>query len=293
MTGMSDAEISRLETEYFQKKYHADYCTGNFTPTLCALTGVRTPRQAGCPPAAQVLDLAKEKLKSGNVEKMLIFCPDAIGEVHRDHCPEIFRPLDTCGDLRLRGTTVMRSVTPICFATIFSGASPIVHGIRDFVKPVLTVETLFDVLAEAGKNVAIVSRDECSIDQIFRGRPVDYYGLRSDEAIERTTVRLVKEDHYDVIVSYMEDFDSYGHHTDVFSPECIRELNSAVRRFSDYAKLIDTYWSRYDRLLTFTPDHGQHRVCDAKGYHGTHRDDVPEDMVVNHYFRIRSGENPR
>ena len=287
MKRLDDAEISRTELDFYREKYHADYCTGNFTPTLCALNGVRKPLQAGCDPAEKVLSLAAEKLKGGKIEKMLIFCPDAIGEVHRDHCPEIFDPLDACADLRLRGTTAMLSVTPICFATIFSGASPIVHGIRNFEYTVLRVETLFDVLAEAGRNVALVVRDEQSLDHLFRKRKLDYYGFRTDEEVERTTIRLVKEGYYDVIVSYMSDFDHYGHHTDVFSPECIRELNTAVRRFRDYAELIDKYWAKYNRLLTFTPDHGQHRVCDAKGYHGTHRDDVPEDMVINHFFRIR------
>ncbi len=290
MTRLDDAEISRTELEFYRDKYHADYCTGNFTPTLCALSGVKPPLQAGCGPAEKVMALAAEKLKKGKIDKMLLFCPDAIGEVHRNHCPEIFAPLDACTDLRLRGTTVMLSVTPACFATIFSGASPIIHGIRSYALPVVTVETIFDVLAEAGKNVALVVRDEESLDRIFRKRDIDYYGLRTDEDIERTTIRLVKEDYYDVIVSYMSDFDHYGHHTDVFSPECIRELNTAVRRFRDYAELLDSCWAKYNRILTFTPDHGQHRVCDKNGWHGTHRDDVPEDMVINHFFRIRPAE---
>ena len=185
----------------------------------------------------------------------------------------------------------MKSVTPICFTTIFSGASPIVHGIRDFIHPVVTVDTFFDVMAEAGKNVALIARDEGCLDHLFRKRNIDYYGFRNDETAERTTIRLVKENYYDIIVSYMEAFDHYGHHTDVFSPECIRELKTAVRRFCDYAALIDDCWGKYNRILTFTPDHGQHRVCDKNGWHGTHRDDVPEDMVVNHYFRIRPGSD--
>ncbi len=289
MDRLNDAEISRTELEFYRDKYHADYCIGNFTPTLCALAGERMPLQAGCGPAEKVMALAAEKLKKGKMEKMLIFCPDAVGEVHRDHCPEIFAPLDACADLRLRGTAVMRSVTPICFTTIFSGASPIVHGIRDFIHPAVTVDTFFDVMAEAGKNVALIARDEGCLDHLFRNRNIDYYGFRTDEAAERTTVRLVKEDYYDIIVSYMTDFDHYGHHTDVFSPECIRELKTAVRRFCDYAALIDECWGKYNRILTFTPDHGQHRVCDKNGWHGTHRDDVPEDMVINHFFRIRPG----
>ena len=55
MKRLDDAEISRTELDFYREKYHADYCTGNFTLTLCALNGVRKPLQAGCDPAEERL----------------------------------------------------------------------------------------------------------------------------------------------------------------------------------------------------------------------------------------------
>ena len=80
----------------------------------------------------------------------------------------------------------MPSVTPVCYGSIFSGAAPSVHGIQKYEKPVLQVETLFDVFPKAGKRVAIVCCNNCSIDMIFRKRQVDYYSFHSNREGELT-----------------------------------------------------------------------------------------------------------
>ena len=70
--------------------------------------------------------------------------------------------------------TVMPSVTPVCFATIYTGVMPSVHGIQRYEKPVLKVDTLFDRLIENGKKPVIIAPKECSMSKIFKEREMDY-----------------------------------------------------------------------------------------------------------------------
>ncbi len=50
------------------------------TPTICALYGIDPPKDTGEVPIDSVLAEAKKKLGVENVEKMLVYAPDAIGE---------------------------------------------------------------------------------------------------------------------------------------------------------------------------------------------------------------------
>ncbi len=287
---MTEAEISAAEVQEFRNQYKVVYSVADFTPTVCALAGVRVPKQAGGRIEPRVMNAAARKLGGGLVEKMLLFCPDAVGHIQRQTCPDILARVESLSDCYLPGVSVMQCVTPVCYGTIFSGASPVIHGIKTYVKPIMQVETLFDVMPEAGKNVAIVAMNDCSIDRIFRGRKIDYYSLRTDEAIFQTALTLLSQGNYDIIVAYMSDYDHFGHHTDVFSEQSVAELHRAADRFEMYCREADRVWGGFNRLVAFVPDHGQHTVTDKLGTHGTHHDNIPEDMLVDHYYRIEKGK---
>ncbi len=278
-------ELSRNELRKYMEQYSVDNSIGDLTPTVCALMGVEEPSGCGGTPIAAVVDQAfRVTDREGQMEKILIFCPDAVGEVHRQKYPEKLARVEKLAGLRFKSSSVMASVTPVCFATIFSGASPEVHGIKTYTKPVLTVETLFDVLAKAGKNVAIVSRNECSIDKIFRKRNVDYFSFRSDEAILDQTRKLMQESDYDVIVSYFMDYDHFSHKCGPYAEKSVDALENGVRYFETLVADADKYWKDFDRTLIWAPDHGNHVIDETSGGHGSN---IPEDMVVNHFYRIR------
>ena len=80
----------------------------------------------------------------------------------------LFAPLEVRADLGLGMLSVYPPVTPACFASMYSGLTPAVHGIQAYVKPVLTVDTIFDDLPLAGRRAAIVSTEGDSISLIFR-----------------------------------------------------------------------------------------------------------------------------
>ncbi len=259
-------------------KYALQYSIGDLTPTLCALAGLHFPED--CEARAIPPVIAKQP----SSQKILIFCPDAIGEVQRRHYPADFRPIEAISDFRFEAASVMPSVTPVCFATIFSGAAPEVHGIHCYEKPVLRIKTLFDVFAGAGKEVAIVSMNNCSIDRVFRERAVDYFSFRTSEQVNHYTRLLLENSNYDLIVSYDGAYDQSVHQSGRFSDASLGKMRRALQWYLDFVELTDRVWHGYDRTLVFAPDHGAHDIGENEGTHGS---DIPDDMVVNHFYRLR------
>jgi len=275
---MSNGLLKEMQT------FALDFSIADFAPTLCSLWGLRQPKQCQGKEIEPVLKIAQEKFSSGSkLNKTLVFCPDAIGDVLWKAFPDDFAILSERTDIRVSSASVMPSVTPVCFASIFSGASPQVHGIQEYRKPVLTVETVFDVFVEAEKKVAIIAVNNCSIDKIFRERNIDYYSLTSNAKSFATCKLLLDNSDYDLIVCYDGGYDSSVHKTGCRSPESLAAMRCSIARFLELASLLEERWNKENFLLTFTPDHGAHDLDADKGGHGTN---LYDDMVVNHFYRF-------
>ena len=280
-----DVNAASAELQKFMKQYDREHSIADLTPTFCELLGIRKPATCAASAVASVVDHAGHIMDGiGKTKKALLFCADACGNVQENYRPDVFQRIKAVAGLEIKSTCVMPSVTPVCYGSIFTGTPPAVHGITKYEKPVLKVETLFDVMAEAGLNVAIVAINSCSIDTIFRQRNVDNYSFRTDEMSYQMTLQLLRENKYDVIISYMTGYDAVAHKTGVDSPEAKEELELAAKRFEVLAETMDECWKDYHRVLTFVPDHGQHPVAPTQGSHG---ENCPEDMQVSHYYRIR------
>ena len=280
-------EICREELRKYEEKYHVEHSTGDLAPTVCALFGVPEPADNGGEALAPVLARAKELFGAvDKLEKLLIYCPDAVGDIHYKKHPELLSRVGKLADLKMLSSAIFPSVTPGCFCTIFSGSSPEVHGFKKWEQKLVTVETIFDILPAAGKSVAIVAKDS-SIARIFRNRKIDYYTVRSDDIARRITERLIEEDEYDVIISYTWQFDHNGHHHGPDSPESLESLKFIVDTFESLVAQTEKHWKKYDRAVIFAPDHGNHQVDELTGSHGK---DIPEDMLVNHFYRLAAAK---
>ena len=277
-------EKSSAVLNEFKSRYNRTCSIGDLTPTLCEFFGIKEPDCCGATAVPPVADQVARTMGEGKMERVVLFCADAMGEHQREHFPEVFERIEKVAPFRIPSVAVMPSVTPVCYGTIFSGAAPCVHGIQKYEKPVLQIETLFDVLSRAGKNVAIVAVNECSIDRIFRNRDVDYFSFRTDEQSFECTQELIKRNEYDLIVCYMTQYDALQHKTGCFSPECTAQAYIAAERFEQLAADMDQYYAGSNRALVFVPDHGGHLIDEN---HGTHGFDIPEDMLVSHYYRLR------
>jgi hypothetical protein len=217
---------------------------------------------------------------------VLVYAADAIGRVFLDNHPEMKKRLVAATDVQLELRTMFPPKTPVCFASMFTGAQPEVHGIRKYERPVLTCDTLFDALARAGKRPAIVAVKDCSMDIIFRNRQIDYFTEQDDAAVFARALLLLKEDRHDFIVSYNQEYDDTLHRTRHDSPEAEAAAQRHVETFVRLWQATEEHWAGHNRALLFAPDHGAH--FDAVEGKGDHGEDTPEDMDVLHFWRLRA-----
>ena len=164
-----------------QERFQTEGTLCDVAPTLAALWGLPPPAEAQGTPLPRVLQAAGERLPADTpLQRTLIFCPDAVGDIIHQAYPDYFANIQTVADIKTSCTSVMPSVTPVCFGSIFTGAMPAVHGIQEYAKPVIKIETLHDVFHNAGLRVASIAVNNCSIDKIFRDRKITYISARSN-----------------------------------------------------------------------------------------------------------------
>jgi predicted AlkP superfamily pyrophosphatase or phosphodiesterase len=182
----------------------------------------------------------------------------------------------------------MPSVTPVCFASMYSGVSPDIHGIKKYEKPVLTVETVFDCLIKQGKKAAIVSTAKDSISLIFLEREMDYFIYDTVDEVNEKAISLIEEDIYDVIVIYNGNYDSTMHKFGPEAPESIKALEDNLAFYRKMVNEINDKWKLHNVLYGFMTDHGCHEIDGDCGSHGL---DMEEDMNVIHFYGIKKAEN--
>jgi predicted AlkP superfamily pyrophosphatase or phosphodiesterase len=244
---------------------------------------IRPPDVADGTVLSEVVDTAASPAGPGSVEKCLIYAPDAIGAQLWQLDGGTFGPVLEHAPIRVLLRSVVPPKTPVCFASMFTGAPPQVHGIRSYTKPVLTCETLFDAAVRAGKRVAIVAVKDSSIDRIFRKRKIDYFSEPDDLAVTARTLELLKTDGHDLIVVYHCQYDDTLHRETPFSPNAIQAVRNHIASFRTIAESVREQWQNQPHAVVFAPDHGAH--IDSAGV-GTHGEDIPDDMLVYHCFGL-------
>jgi hypothetical protein len=223
------------------------------------------------------------------VDRCLIYAPDAVGLKMYQNFRSLFDEVLTHAPIALQLSSVIPPITPICFASMFTGAQPRIHGIQKKEKPVLTCDTIFDAVIRAEKKPVIVSVKEQSIDLIFRERKIQYFSELDDQAVTRRSIKMIKSDNFDFIVVYHCEYDDILHEMTPFCSEAIQALKNHIHAFDQFAKTVDTYWRGYNRMIWFAPDHGAH--IDPQRGKGIHGDNIPEDMQVQHYIGIKPAKN--
>ena len=262
--------------------------------TVCAslayAMGIEAPREAAAP-AKPLTDYIDEKLQGKKVDRIFMYNPDAVGQWVCEKYPHYTREICGVTELELPLRTVMPSVTPVCFGTMYTGAQPTVHGIQMYDKPVITIDTLFDAMIRAGKKCVIIANTNCSLDQIYRNRDMDYISVQNHWDINAAAAKAILEDKYDFIVCYNGNYDFWQHRHGPESPEALAELKFNSATATMFAKMIQENWTGHNTLFGFAMDHGSHEVepfTKPSGvvYRGTHGDEIPEDINVVHRYQI-------
>lgn len=250
--------------------------------TALTLAGLPCPPDAEAPNPV-VTALAAHKGVS-TVDRVVLYNPDAIALwLYQKYTPR-FAAAALRTDLALPMLSVMPSVTPVCFASMYSGVMPEVHGIRKYTKPVLTVPTLFDDFIAAGRRAAIVSTAGDSISKIFLERKMDYFIYDTMAEVNQKAMELLDADIYDLLVIYNVSYDSTMHKLGPEDPATLAQLDRNVAFFGQICDKIHADWKHHNVLYGFCPDHGCHEIDGGAGSHGL---DMEEDMNVIHFYGIK------
>ncbi len=266
--------------------------------TVCAslayAMGIEPPKMAAAP-AAPLVQYIDDVLQGKKVDRIFMYNPDAIGQWVCEKYPYLTAEVEADTELALPLRTVMPSVTPVCFGTMYTGAQPEVHGIQEYAKPVIKIDSLFDAMLRAGKKCCIVSNPQCSLNNIFRERNMDYYEGTDCDEVNAIAARLILEDNYDFMVVYNGNYDFRQHRAGPEGLEALTELKCNSRAFHTFMYMLKKHWQKHNTLVGFAMDHGSHKIpplekSNGTVYIGSHGDAIPEDLNVVHHYKILPAE---
>ena len=261
---------------------NSSLCISSVYATALELAGIEIPEGIDSPNPV-VTALAKKKLGNGKTDRTVIYNPDAVALWVYQKYTEKFIPAQLCTDFSLPMLSVMPSVTPVCFASMYTGVTPEIHGIRKYEKPVLKCRTVFDSFIENGKKCAIVSTSGDSISTIFLERNMDYFIYGTVEEVNAKALEIIGEDKYDIVVIYNGNYDGTMHRHAPEGEESIEALKHNVNAFATLRKAVEENWQSHKTLVAFAPDHGCHEIDGGCGSHGLY---MPEDMNIIHFYGI-------
>ncbi|MCQ2431570.1 MAG: alkaline phosphatase family protein [Clostridia bacterium] len=247
---------------------------------LCAVMGIPAPAQAAAP--NKTLTEYAEKVFSGrHADRIFMYNPDAVAAWIADKYPQFMAEVPTETSVNVPMRTVMPSVTPVCFGTMYTGAQPEVHGIRRYAKPVIRIDTIFDALLRAGKRCAIVADTECSMGKIFLERDMTYFHFETFSEVNAKAAELIMKDEYDFIAVYNGNYDATMHKNGPEAPISLAALRQNACAYAAFREMIRNNWGAHDTLIGFAMDHGCHEIDGGCGSHGL---DMPEDLNIRHIY---------
>ena len=259
----------------------------NSLDTICAaLTyamGINPPKFAAekNPELANYVDKIFDGKKA---DRIIMYNPDAIAQWIYEKYPQYLDLVKANSGIEIYLSSVMPSVTPVCFGTLYTGAQPEVHGIQKYEKPVITIETIFDALIAAGKKPALVTYRKCSLSRIFLERDMDYFHYENGNItdVNAKAMELILRDEHDFIVIYNGNYDSVMHKNGPESDRTLAELRVNNHVFGMISSLVKQHWGHHNTLVGFAMDHGCHEIDGACGSHGL---DMSEDINIVHLYK--------
>lgn len=254
---------------------------------LCYAMGIDFP-ECAAEKNSELCEYVDKTLGDEKAARIFMYNPDAVAQWVSEKYPWFLTEVNERTDLKLPLLTVMPSVTPVCFGTMYTGAQPEIHGIMSYTKPVIKTDSIFDALIRSGKKAAIVCTDGDSMSRIFLEREIDYFFYDTEEEVNAKAAELIYEDKYDFIAVYNGNYDSTMHKFGPESPEALSELRANSRAFGMFYELIKENWKEHNTLIGFSTDHGCHEIDGDCGSHGL---SMEEDLNILHYYKILKGNN--
>lgn len=263
------------------------YNAYSLTTVAAAITDALGVEKPACAYAANPAIGALIETNGVKIDRVLMYNPDAVALWLYQKYTALYLPVQKHTALTLPLRSVMPSVTPVCFGTMYTGALPEVHGIQAYTKPVIRIETVFDALIRAGRKPAIVSTRGDSISMIFLEREMDYFIFDTVDEVNKKAMELIEADEHDLIVVYNGNYDATMHRWAPEGAESIEALKANMDAFDGFAEAVKRCWKRHNTLIGFAPDHGCHEIDGGLGSHGL---DMPEDLNILHFYGVIPAE---
>jgi len=250
--------------------------------TVAAVMGFEAPQGADTPNEI-IVRKAQKDLHGETVQKALLYNPDAIALWLYQKYTKRFAPVILHSEAALPVQSVMPSVTPVCFASMYTGLEPAQHGIQAYVKPVLTCDTLFDAAIRAGKKPVIISTKGDSISVIFLEREMEYILCDTPQECNDRAMGILEKNEHDLVIVYNANYDSQMHRDGPEAEITLAQLDHNAQAFAALTEKADEVWKGIPHMTAFLPDHGCHEIDGNLGSHGL---DMPEDMHIIHFYHF-------
>lgn len=270
-----------MKKTFSQKDFHTIPLT-HLTGALCKAMGIPAPTKSEGV-IEELCSYVSDSTGGKGVDRVLMFNPDAIGTCTVNLYPDKFESVKKHAPFALDMITVFPPKTPVCFGSMYTGASPEVHGIQHYEKPVIKIDTIFDALIRSGKKPCIVAVKNSSMAKIFLEREMDYYIEDYDNEAVARTLALIKEDKYDFICVYNQEFDDVMHRSHPESKRSQKAIDHYSSSMTLLAEAVKKYWQNHNTLIGYAPDHGTHREWYLLGQHGKN---IPRDMNITHFYGV-------
>lgn len=265
--------------------YREDFNTNkltHLTGTLCKAMDIPAPKHS-----EGVLDDLYEYIMQNTsnapLDRVLMYNPDAIGEWTYLKYQDKFDKVKKYAPYEEKLLTVFPPKTPVCFGSMYTGASPEIHGIQSYTKPVIKIDSIFDALIRSGKKPCIVAVKNSSMARIFNERDMDYYIEDYDNEVIARTLEIIKEDKYDFIAVYNQEFDDVMHRSHPNSKRSQKAIDHYSASMEMLGSAIEEHWQNHNSLIGYAPDHGTHREWYLLGQHGKN---IPMDMNISHFYGV-------
>ena len=263
-------EVARIEVQPTALFSQVQASITDLAPTAAAALGLPAPAQA----AGQALDVPSAK-------HVLLLFLDAFGyQRYTQALDQGDIPTLAGLEAPLLAVTTYPPVTCVSSASLLTGAPPQVHGAirRGFRKT--EVETLFDVAAAAGREVAAIEGDALAFQ--LRGAEWKLSGDRdgngsTDDNVLVNSLALLAEGMPDLLLVHFHGIDDTGHTYGPGAPEeraAVRDVDAAV------GEILNALPE--ETLVLIFADHGMHPVQE-EGRLGNHGQVVCRDR---HALRI-------
>ena len=257
-------------------------CLDTVCGALAYAMGIEPPVCAA-PGNEKLKAFVDEKLGGAKADRVFMYNPDAVAQWVYEKYPALFETAESRVELHLPLRSVMPSVTPVNFGTMYTGAQPAVHGIQKYEKPVIRLDSIFDALLRAGKKPVLLAYGNCSLANIFNERKMDYYFFPTLDEVNAKAAELILQDQYDFYVVYNGNYDKKMHKNGPESPISLGEIVANCRTFAIFSEMIRTHWKQHNTLVGFAMDHGCHEIDGDCGSHGL---DMPEDLNIQHLYQV-------